>query len=192
MNRVTGHDYLAALERVKGLYSDRTSLSAIDEKAYANIRRANDMRTGGAMTDITERAARLLANVTPGPWEWGADNQHMMVRHSKHDVTWVIDVEYEHHGGGGTLEVSPADAAFIAAAPDLVRELLAEVTRLRGTITNLLALHRYMPDAETLAHLEKAAASYRRHGNREEAERAETFIDAVLRVLPTANSEDGE
>jgi hypothetical protein len=82
--------------------------------------------------DIVAKAEALLANVTPGAWAWDDKRQFMGVRNGKQHA-WVIDVEYEDYGGGGELKVSNADAAFIAAAPLLVRELLAEVKRLRAS-----------------------------------------------------------
>jgi hypothetical protein len=79
--------------------------------------------------DIVAKAEALLANVTPGPWEW-----------------WVEDGEYRRLLSGSadvlrinawsdplTIETEAADAAFIATAPELVRELLAEVKRLRAS-----------------------------------------------------------
>ena len=75
------------------------------------------------MSDITDRARGLLDRITPGQWE--IDQQD-----SYHDV-WAADGEQivqivASFDPAPTLE----DAEFIAAAPDLVRGLLAEVERL--------------------------------------------------------------
>lgn len=75
------------------------------------------------MSDITDRARGLLDRITPGQWE--IDQQD-----SYHDV-WAADGEQivqivASFDPSPTLE----DAEFIAAAPDLVRGLLAEVERL--------------------------------------------------------------
>lgn len=80
------------------------------------------------MTDILERARRALAGVTP--WS-AADLYNDSCSRCRQAGTseWNIHgVEQGHHGQFSDEEV----ARFIAAAPTLVRDLMAEVERLRG------------------------------------------------------------
>lgn len=70
---------------------------------------------GDAMSDLTDRAERLLAGITPGPWE--------------------IDDEGISAGPYSILAPLAADERFIAASPTLVADLLAEVKRLKGLRT---------------------------------------------------------
>ncbi|AID58867.1 hypothetical protein PBI_GAIA_47 [Mycobacterium phage Gaia] len=80
------------------------------------------------MSDIVDRARELLAGIDPyRPWDveplpqgWGvyaADSQKALCR-------------------------SPREAEFIAAAPELVSELLAENERLRAELDELKEAHR--------------------------------------------------
>lgn len=84
-----------------------------------------------APDDPTERARRLLDAATPGPWEW--DGRDLC---NRYDTVIEPTVECSHYCYGGTprLGLNDADAALIAAAPDLahtVIHLAAEVERLR-------------------------------------------------------------
>lgn len=88
------------------------------------------------MTSPVDRARELLEGITPGPWHaiqsprscefvssvW-APNDHQVARMVEH---MEQNVSQEHR-----------DAVFIAAAPDLVRDLLAEVGRLEATLRAL-------------------------------------------------------
>lgn len=69
---------------------------------------------GDAMSDLTDRAERLLAGITPGPWE--------------------IDDEGISAGPYSILAPLAADERFIAASPTLVADLLAEVKRLNASV----------------------------------------------------------
>jgi hypothetical protein len=90
-------------------------------------------RMTGETRGVITRAEALLANVTPGAWVICADPDDrdfgtFMVK----DAPLTADpIAY----GNVNSEVhfnNPADAAFIAAAPQLVRDLLAEIKRLRA------------------------------------------------------------
>jgi len=82
------------------------------------------------MTDIDIDAARALCDAaTPGPWVWFGDlsiGDVYLSAGRKREVLWPSGMHTE-----GYLDVAPEDAAFIAAARDLVPALLAEVERLR-------------------------------------------------------------
>jgi hypothetical protein len=80
------------------------------------------------MTDVVSKATYLPAGVTEGPWTWDE---------------WP---DYSEIGSpaGERLAVTPSvlvreqsslDARFIAAARDLVPELVAEIERLRTELT---------------------------------------------------------
>jgi hypothetical protein len=80
--------------------------------------------------DIVAKAEALMANVTPWAWAWeelngteglSLGNDEAFVIQAQHMDEWSC-----------TIDVKDADAAFIAAAPQLVRDLVAEVKRLRG------------------------------------------------------------
>lgn len=79
-------------------------------------------------TDIVQRAQAALAGITPGPWK--------IDEHDESALTSIVSVADDRLGGW--VEVARSlgdDARFIAAAPDLVRELLAEVEKLRSEHT---------------------------------------------------------
>ncbi|WP_353107796.1 hypothetical protein [Gordonia sp. (in: high G+C Gram-positive bacteria)] len=90
--------------------------------------------------DVVSRARAALDGITPGEW-WVFKQSE---RHDD-DPEWVI----ESNGGpssdnpigvvGHGVEQGEVDATFIAAAPDLVRDLLAEVDRLRQQPVELSA-----------------------------------------------------
>ena len=61
-------------------------------------------------TDV-QAIRELLGNITPGPWEY-----------SGNDMIWF------------RCTVGDENAEFIAAAPTIVADLLAEVDRLRGKL----------------------------------------------------------
>ena len=77
--------------------------------------------------DIVSRARAALDGITPGPWV--RDNPDD--RFSEHDDVFSGDVWSRRVAG---LISRRADSTFIAAAPDLVRDLLAEVERLRDDL----------------------------------------------------------
>lgn len=78
-----------------------------------------------AENDVVTRAREVLAGITPGEWTLDA-----LVHTAIPDGSWRTVVTTD-----DTL-IAPCatdtDAAFIAASPDLVRGLLAEVERLRA------------------------------------------------------------
>jgi hypothetical protein len=87
------------------------------------------------MTDIVERATKLLdGKFSPEPWELLDDEYDIFDGYT----IWHDD------GQPGTMEICKGfhqghdeglgDARFVAAAPTLIRELIAEVEKLRGTL----------------------------------------------------------
>ena len=83
------------------------------------------------MTDerITEIEA-LLATITPGEWRSFGDDSY-----GRWEGGWTI-VKCNRRTG----VQCKADAAFIAAAPDLVRELLLTINDQRAQVNNLVNL----------------------------------------------------
>ncbi len=77
--------------------------------------------------DVVSRARAALDGITPGPWV--RDNPDD--RFSEHDDVFSGDVWSRRVAG---LISRRADARFIAAAPDLVRDLAAEVERLEADL----------------------------------------------------------
>ncbi|QDF19803.1 hypothetical protein QEH38_gp71 [Mycobacterium phage LilSpotty] len=73
------------------------------------------------MSDLTERAKAVLEGVTRGPWRVGKRKRAGIVL-TPHGCVW--------HPSRGEIN-NPRDAEFIAAARELVPELVAEVERLR-------------------------------------------------------------
>lgn len=121
------------------------------------------------MSDVVERAKVALEGVTPGPWVHCTAPHPEEVSHAEWlDGTLIGEGEPLHvitaaspdpkfayivpavTGDGPT---SAINAEFIAAAPDLVRELVAEVERLRpfsrcpgcGSIHTSAVLHEGTP-----------------------------------------------
>ena len=78
--------------------------------------------------DITTRAKALLEGITKGGW---AQSRYPGESHTIRTSDDCIIAE-----GWGNR---PGDAAFIAAAPNLVRELVEEVERLENETENLEA-----------------------------------------------------
>lgn len=97
---------------------------------------------GAAMTpDIVTEARRLLDAATPGPWycftddSAGKDSLHLMSEYD--DGSWVEGKQGPFPLDPFTYDPTPmerATAHFIAAAPRLVTELVAEVERLRSAL----------------------------------------------------------
>jgi hypothetical protein len=82
--------------------------------------------------DIIAKAEALLANATPGKWAARHDGDHYDAITT--DAGELDGPVYGYQGDVGFNR--PADAEFIAAAPELVRELMAEVKRLRAIVEN--------------------------------------------------------
>lgn len=90
---------------------------------------------------MVARAKAALEGVTEGPWIWDGDSfddvhpnvcphDNPYTDHGPH-IDGVLDSEgYD----GSWAHISTADAEFIAAARDLVPELVAEVERLRAEV----------------------------------------------------------
>lgn len=77
------------------------------------------------MSDLTDRAEQLLAGITPGPWDADkARDGYMSITSPNGPVVWATGQP------GSGANIFDRDAAFIAAAPTLVADLLAEVKRL--------------------------------------------------------------
>jgi hypothetical protein len=82
------------------------------------------------MTDVVERARSALEGVTKGPWDTvsGASNVWHFPDEDERDQRPTIILGGNHQAG----HVRQEDAEFIAAARQLVPELIAEIERLRG------------------------------------------------------------
>ena len=84
------------------------------------------------MTDIVDRAKELLDGITPGPWREslldGVDYEDgsSCYRGGIYDTTAAHIPVFLAAGG-----IDKRDARFIAAAPQLVADLIAEVERLK-------------------------------------------------------------
>ena len=72
------------------------------------------------MTTTTERAKALLAGITPKKWELKQTPNRIEIKLGTSLSFYAFTLRDKHN------------AAFIAAAPELVRELCEEVERLRG------------------------------------------------------------
>lgn len=115
---------------------------------------------GAVSGDVVARAKAALVGVTDGPWLWTSPRYGVPTLEGRagdpelyrYD-TEVLEVD--HHGECGCrsaceleLTVSDADKAFIAAARDLVPELVAEVERLRAIVDGRVVLDREYTDEE--------------------------------------------
>lgn len=110
------------------------------------------------MTDVVEQAKAALEGVTCGPWKWTDHRVPDLMGRAGEPGVYEYDVEVLEAGHQGecgcrsacTLElaVGNADRAFIAAARDLVPELVAEVERLRAVVDGRVALDREYTDEE--------------------------------------------
>lgn len=84
------------------------------------------------MTDTLNEAKRLLDGITPGEWQWRNDATYPG-RYAWSIQPGVLMAEGTDGTPGGD-EIDRANAAFIAAAPRLVRDLVAEVEELRAAL----------------------------------------------------------
>lgn len=60
---------------------------------------------------------------TSGPWEWWTSNSWNRLRHSDRGVSTNVLMPFVCKDGQATIDVSQADMALIAAAPDLLAAL---------------------------------------------------------------------
>lgn len=84
--------------------------------------------------DVVERAKATLDGTTEAPWEAvNVGNIHWGVSSEGYNFPTVVKANcgYDGYGSGST----EANAKFIAAARELVPELIAEVERLRARLT---------------------------------------------------------
>lgn len=92
------------------------------------------------MSDLTDRAEQLLAGITPGPWDADkARDGYMSITSPNGPVVWATGQP------GSGANIFDRDAAFIAAAPTLVADLLAEVKRLTPREITTVAELRTLP-----------------------------------------------
>lgn len=81
--------------------------------------------------DILERAARAMEGITEGPWTADAPREFAgvkwdnIIRGARRDPICTVFV------AGYMAKEAKSNARFIAAAPGLVRDLMAEIERLR-------------------------------------------------------------
>jgi hypothetical protein len=86
------------------------------------------------MTDIVERAKALLDNTfTPTPWQVEDGYASLDGRGVWHDDS-MAGTRYVCYGFRQGHDDGLGDAEFVAAAPTLVGELIAEVERLRRKV----------------------------------------------------------
>lgn len=101
--------------------------------------------------DILERARLTAAGITEGHWTTGGLTKWPVIVYAP-DGYAICDTKVYH--GRHPAESAAANARFIAAAPDLVRDLIAEVERLQAVADLPLAIggmpsgHSFDPDAE--------------------------------------------
>ena len=123
--------------------------------------------------DLIREANDLLAGITPGPWV--RDNPDD--RFSEHDDVFSGDVWSRRVAG---LISRRADATFIAAAPDLVRDLADKVERQES-------IHKW-PKTTPEGHLYVAPTTYAelcsRHTDAAQAS-VECWVDAECPPEPT-------
>jgi len=79
--------------------------------------------------DVCDRARQALEGVTPGPWEIESHTD-MMTRETDY---WLVEIaRWRSYRNNVNVGADLPLAEFIAAAPELIRDLLAEVERLRA------------------------------------------------------------
>jgi hypothetical protein len=84
---------------------------------------------------VSERAEAMLAKITPGPWELtppdpaGFPGDYWSIGTRADGLLERVNVSCPNPHAHPGLATAEADARFIAAAPQLVRDLLAEVRR---------------------------------------------------------------
>ena len=100
--------------------------------------------------DVIERALAMLGGITPGPWEadGGEVSQHWS-RPGPWQKVVSTDVACMSRCYGGSAQgiESEVDASFIAAAPVLVADLVAEVEKLRADLADEPYLSDRLRDA---------------------------------------------
>lgn len=91
------------------------------------------------VTDVTERARKALDGIeTPTPWvaKWGGVYGTSGPKNTYRGTDGSPSLATA-EGGFVEAEFLEGDAEFIAAAPDLVRDLVAEVERLRTDLARM-------------------------------------------------------
>ncbi|MDV6309932.1 hypothetical protein [Gordonia amicalis] len=101
--------------------------------------------------DVRIDARRLLQGITPGPWEWHDEGNprnpwitRKIIRDNEpfHELN-VLKVRMARNARDECCwPPSPADAEFIAAAPEITQRLLDEVARLDAEIERLRGADR--------------------------------------------------
>lgn len=84
------------------------------------------------MSDVSERAEAMLAKITERGRGWEVRHEHGELTRVVHSGEWEGSLSQCCDCGVEAGYPNDADAEFIAAAPDLVRDLLAEVKRLES------------------------------------------------------------
>lgn len=77
--------------------------------------------------DVLSRARKLLAGITPGTWHMGTD-ERLYAQLAVFDENDAVIARF----GPEWLPEAAEDAAFIAAAPDLVRALVERLEKLEA------------------------------------------------------------
>lgn len=91
--------------------------------------------------NLIERAEKLLVGITPGPWEavmcGSCEDLHA-------NGVWSIGKEVDVLRD--EVNLTQPDAEFIAAAPEITRDLLAEVKRLTPRVIETMTELRALPE----------------------------------------------
>lgn len=153
-------------------------------RAQRDVAEERLRETGGG--SAPEEAERLLAKITPGEWRVSRQHEGSVAIYSPPPVmnlatVWGgLDDDTDH---GPT---SLANAEFIAAAPRLLRALLAECVTLRAERDELHKSVIYWQDAHTFAQEAKRQAEAER--DRLKAERDELKRKSVVDDLAFASA----
>lgn len=111
-------------------------------------------------SDIAAKAREALEGITPGPWTLARERWACIASGADSVIHAFVDMECpnceENINDSATVAVSIEDATFIAAAPDLVRSLLAALETAETTAKWLVAEEAYNSDAYSIK-MEKRA-----------------------------------
>lgn len=96
------------------------------------------------LPELIARAQAHLEKITPGPWTTGATTKDGNVYVGQYNCNCCPENPMPY--GDLIADVGPNDAAFVADAPDLVRELLAHAIELKAMGTTVRAFIDERPE----------------------------------------------
>lgn len=107
------------------------------------------------MSDAVTRAKALLEKITPGPW--GADKRatafgSVAIYDAHNNDIGFMEMSYESGRNVYTDLPGVENAAFVAAAPTLVADLIAEVERMREALLPFVPYPDKMPTPKPQRH----------------------------------------